>query len=70
MRELQTNDRVIDELLTERLPLRRILHALFKADSAEPQALDDDADPLVVEVRHDDRKAFVLLAKQVLDGEL
>lgn len=67
--ELETDDRVLDELLAERAALVRVLDALLVADAAEADALDDDADTLVVEVGHDDLEALVLLADEVLDGD-
>ena len=69
MRELETDDRVRDELLAERTALVGVLHALLVAHAAEADALDDDADTLVVEVGHDDFEALVLLADQVLHGD-
>ncbi|KAI7150425.1 acyl-CoA dehydrogenase NM domain-like protein [Hortaea werneckii] len=70
MRQLHTDDRMVDELLAKRPPLVRILHALLVADSRESQALDDDSDALVVEVGHDDLEPLVLFADEVLDWHL
>ena len=69
VRELQTDDGVVDEFLTECLALRCVFHALFETYSAEAEALDDDADAFVVEVSHDNGKAFVLLAKEIFNGD-
>lgn len=68
--QLQPDDRVIDQLLAEGAALVRVLDAVLVTHAREAQALDDDADALVVEVGHDDLEALVLLADQVLDGHL
>ena len=70
VRELEADDGVIDEFLAEGLALVRVLDALLVADAGEADALDDDADALVVEVRHDDLEALVFLAEEVLHGDL
>jgi hypothetical protein len=70
VRELESDDWVVDQALSKGLALVRILHALFVADASEAQTLDHDADALVVEVGHDDAEALVLFAEQVLDGHL
>ena len=68
--ELETDDRVVDETLAESLALVGIFHRLLVADTGEAEALDDDADTLVVEVGHDDLEALVLLANEVFDWHL
>lgn len=68
--ELHADDRVVDELLPEGLALVRVLHGILVADTGKADALDDDANTLMVEVGHDDLEALVLLAKQVLHGDL
>lgn len=70
VRELQADDGVLDELLAESAALVGVLDGLLVADTGEAQALDDDADTLVVEVGHDNAETLVLLAEQVLDGDL
>lgn len=70
MRKLETDDGVVDEALAKGLALVSILHRLLVADAGETDTLDDDANALVVEVGHDDLEALVLLADQVLDGDL
>jgi len=52
--KLQANNRVVNQFLAERFPLIGVFDALFEADSRETEALDDDADPFVIEIRHDD----------------
>ena len=54
VRELEADDGVVDEGLAEGAALVGVLDGFFVADAGEAQALDDDADALVVEVRHDD----------------
>ena len=54
MSERQSDDRVVDEFLAEGLALGGVFDGLFEADAREADALDDDADTLVVEVGHDD----------------
>lgn len=68
--ELEADDGVVDEALAEGLALVRVLDGLLVADAREADALDDDADALVVEVGHDHLEALVLLADQVLHGHL
>ena len=70
MGEFHADDGVVDEFLAEGLALVCVLHGFFVADTREAQALDDDADALVVEVGHDDLEPLVLLADQVLDWDL
>ena len=70
MGELEADHRVLDKLLAESAALVGVLDRLLVAHAREAQALDDDADALVVEVGHDDPEALVLLADQVLDGHL
>lgn len=53
MCEFKTDDRVVDELLTESAALVGVFHSLFVADAGEADALDDDADTFMVEVGHD-----------------
>lgn len=50
--QLETDDGVIDEPLAEGAALVGILDGLLVADTGEPDALDDNADALVVEVHH------------------
>jgi hypothetical protein len=54
VRELETDDRVIDELFAEGPAFVGVFYRFFVADAGEAEALDDDADTLVVEVCHDD----------------
>ena len=68
--EFHADDRVVDEAFPKRLALVRIFHRLLVADAGEAEALDDDADALVVEVGHDDFEPLVLLAEEILDGDL
>jgi hypothetical protein len=70
VREFQSNHWVVNEALPKRLALVRILDAFLVTDSSKSQALDDDTDPLVVEVRHDHLEALVLLANEVFDRDL
>ena len=70
VRQLEADDGVLDELLAKGAALVGVLDGLLEADAREAQALDDDADALVVEVGHDDTETLVLLAQQVLDGHL
>ena len=70
MCELEANDWVVDETLSEGLALVGIFDGFFVADTGESETLDDDADALVVEVCHDDLEALILLADQVLDWHL
>lgn len=68
--ELHADDRVVDQALPEGLALVGVLHGFLVADTGEAAALDDDSDALVVEVGHNDLEATVLLANQILDGNL
>ena len=68
--EFHADDRVVDEAFPKRLALVSVFHGLLVADAGEAEALDDDADALVVEIGHDDFEALVLLAEEVLDGDL
>lgn len=70
VRQLEPDDGVLNQLLAKRPPLVGVLDRLLVADAGEAEALDDDADALVVEVGHDDAEALVLLADEVLDGDL
>lgn len=54
MRELETDDGVVDEFLAEGLALVGVLDGFLVADAGEAETLDDDAHAFVVEVRHDD----------------
>ena len=54
MGELQTDDRVVYQLLPECAALVGVFYRFFVANSREADALDDDSDPLVVEICHDD----------------
>ena len=54
MRELETDDGVVNEALAEGLALVCILHALFVTYTREAETLDDDANTLVVKVLDDD----------------
>ena len=54
VRELETNDRVFDELFAKGTTFVGVLYGLFVADAGEAKALDNDADSFVVEVCHDD----------------
>lgn len=47
---------MVDEFLAEGTALVCVFYGFFVADAGEADALDDDADALVVEVRHDDCK--------------
>ena len=54
MRELEPNDGVVDKFLAEGAALVGVFYRFFVADAGEAEALDDDADAFVVEIRHDD----------------
>jgi hypothetical protein len=54
MCKLQANNRMFYQFLAERFPLVGVFHGLFEAHARETEALDDDADPFVIEVRHND----------------
>lgn len=69
MRELHADNSMIDEFLAESPALMSVFDALLVADAGEADALDDDADTLMVEVRHQDLESLVLLADEVLDGD-
>lgn len=68
--KLHADDRVLHELLAESATLVGVLDALLEADTREAQRLDDNTHALVVEVGHDDAETLVLLAEQVLNGDL
>jgi hypothetical protein len=68
--KLEANDRVVYETLAKGLALVCILDALLVAHACETNALDDDADTLVVEVCHDDLETLVLFSDEVLDRYL
>lgn len=53
VRQLQPDDGVIDEFLAKSLALVCVFDGFLVADAGEADALDDDADSLVVEVGHD-----------------
>ena len=53
MCEFQTDDGMVDELLTECTALVCVFDRFFVADAREPDALDDNPNALVVEVGHD-----------------
>jgi hypothetical protein len=57
--EFQPDDGVVDEFLAEGAALVGVFYGFFVADAGEADTLDDDADSLVVEVRHDDYKNTV-----------
>ena len=64
MCKLETNDRMVDKLLTESAAFVGIFDRLFVANAGETNALDDYTYPLVIEIGHDDWKcasAFSLL---------
>jgi len=52
--ELESDDGMVDELLAEGVALVRIFHRFFVTDAREAETLDDYADTLVIEVRHED----------------
>lgn len=68
--ELGSDDGVLDQRLAKGLSLVGVLAGLLVADSRGSVGLDDDTDSLVVEVGHDDLETLVLLAEQVLHGDL
>ena len=70
MGQLESDDWVVYQLLPKCLPLIGVFYTFLKADSGETQALDDNADTLVVEVGHDDFEALVLLANEVFNWDL
>lgn len=70
MCQLHADDRVIDEFLSKRLALRRVLDTLLETDAREAQTLDDDPDSFVVEVCHDDLEALVDLTEHVFNRDL
>jgi len=53
VRELETDNWVLDEFLAECPALVGVLYGFLVADAGEADALDDDTDAFVVEVRHD-----------------
>ena len=61
MGQLETDDGVIDQLLAEGAALVGVFDGFFVTDSREADALDDDADTLMVEVRHDNYRAEKLV---------
>lgn len=63
--ELEADDGVVDELLAEGAALGAVLYGFFVADAREAEALDDDADALVVEVGHDDWSVLVVIPKKM-----
>ena len=68
--ELETDDGMLDEGHAKGAALVGIGDTLGVTDTREADALDDDANTLVVEVGHDDLETLVLLADQVLNGDL
>jgi hypothetical protein len=54
MCKLQSNDWVLNQLLAECFALVGVFYRLLEAHPRESYALNDDTDPLVVEVGHDD----------------
>lgn len=68
--ELGSDNRVLDQGLAEGLSLVGVLAGLLVTDSRSSVGLDDDSNSLVVEVGHDDLETLVLLAEQVLNGDL
>ena len=54
VRELETDDGVVDERLTEGATLVCVFESFLVADARETEALDDDADAFMVEVCHYD----------------
>ena len=52
--ELETNDRVFDKFLAKCPPFIGVFHRLFEADTRETDALDNDTDPFVIKICHDD----------------
>lgn len=61
VRELEADDRVVDEFLAEGAALVGVFYGFFVADAGEADALDDDADSFVVEVCHDDCEMLVFI---------
>lgn len=59
MREFEPDDGVLDEFLAEGAALVGVFHGFFIADAREAEALDDDADAFVVEIRHDNYRLEV-----------
>lgn len=53
VREFEADDGVVDEALAEGFALVGIFDGFFITDTGEADALDYDADALVVEVGHD-----------------
>lgn len=70
MRQLQPDDRVIDQLLSKSSSLVGVFHRFVVADSSESGRLDSNSKTLVVEVRHDDFEPLVFLANEVLYRDL
>lgn len=68
--ELGSDDGVLNQRLAESLSLVGVLAGLLVANSRSSVCLDDDTNSLVVEVGHDDLETLVLLAEQVLHGDL
>lgn len=51
--KLEADDGVVDEFLAKRLPLVGVLDRFLVADPREADALNDDANSFMVEVRHE-----------------
>ena len=54
MCKLETNNRMIDQLLAECSTLVCVFYRFFIADAGEPETLDDYTHTFVIEVRHND----------------
>ena len=54
MGELEPDDGVLDKLFAKGAAFICVLYRLLKADARESEALNDDANALVVEVGHND----------------
>lgn len=57
MCKLETNNRMIDQLLAECTTLVCVFDGFFVADAGEPETLDDYTHTFVIEVCHDDYRS-------------
>ena len=53
MGKFETDDGVVDESFAKCLPLMCVFDGFFETDTREADALDDDANPFMIEVGHE-----------------
>jgi len=70
MRELHSDNRMVNKSLPKRLSLVCVFHAFVVADACEAGGLDCDSETLVVEVCHDNFETLVFFANEVFHGNL